>query len=66
MKLLVIMILSVEVLMGEKVVVFEVEFRLCDVFFFVLIEYVNIGGFDGNFISSVNMCFFWEVLFDVL
>ncbi len=52
---LVVMSLSVEVVAGEKELVFAHEPRLRDALLQVMFDHANLGGFDGVFTASDNM-----------
>lgn len=52
---MVVLSLSVEVVEGNKDVVFQTEPKLRDAFLQVLFNHANIDGFSGNFTTSSNM-----------
>jgi len=52
---MVVLSLSIEVVEGNKAVVFATEPKLRDAFLQVLFNHANIDGFSGNFTTSSNM-----------
>ncbi|SEW41293.1 Flagellar basal body-associated protein FliL [Cognatiyoonia koreensis] len=52
---MVVLSLSIEVIAGNKEVIFETEPKLRDAFLQVLFDHANIGGFSGNFTTASNM-----------
>jgi len=62
---LVVMSLSVEVLAGNKEIVFTKEPKLRDVFLQVLFEHANAGGFQGDFTSSEKMLILRNALLEI-
>lgn len=52
---MVVLSLSIEVVLGNQGVVFDMEPKLRDAFLQVLFNHANINGFSGNFTTSSNM-----------
>lgn len=52
---MIVMTIGIEVPTGSKQTVFEAEPRIRDKMLQVMFSYANVGGFSGNFTSSVNM-----------
>lgn len=52
---LVVMSLSLEVSLGQREYVYQVEPKLRDAFLQVLFDHANAGGFDGNFTDTAPM-----------
>lgn len=59
---MIVISISVEVLTGEKEIVFLAEPKLRDSFLQVMFDHANIGGFSGNFTSAQNMRILREAL----
>lgn len=52
---LVVLSLSLEVTLGTRAEIYQMEPKLRDAFLQVLFDHANAGGFRGQFTSSVNM-----------
>lgn len=52
---LVVLSVSLEVALGERANVYQMEPKIRDVFLRVLFDHANVGGFNGTFTATTNM-----------
>ena len=62
---MVVLSLSLEVVPGSKEEIYQREPKLRDAFLQVLFNHANVGGFDGNFVDTVNLKTLRSALFEV-